>query len=243
MKKFDYLVLCHLFYEDESRRILKELMNVNQHSAFFLFNVNPVMIGKEVLFQDINTMFRNSAVLSIPSKGRDIGAKLQLISLAIQLNIESSYSLIIHDKKSPHVERGNAWRDELLRIISSRNIEKVRNAFERNEEVGIVGAHKFIQNEYNPESQSFASNSNNQIRQVLKKYSVKTSDYSFIAGNIFWIRSELLKNFFKTRSIPDIREELESGNALDFVKGTYVHAWERIMSWIATSQGYKIYGI
>jgi hypothetical protein len=40
-----------------------------------------------------------------------------------------------------------------------------------------------------------------------------------------------------------IREGLESGNALDFTRGTNIHAWERLFSLLANAQGFKVSGI
>ncbi len=161
----------------------------------------------------------------------------------LELNITSDYTLIIHDKNSPHLEEGYAWRDELFRIVDPKYMKKIFEVFEKEQEIGIVSSLQYIQNEHIKSSDSFACNCSGQIIEHLKKYNVQTSNYDFVAGNIFWIRTGLLKSFFKNRNILQIRADLEPGNALDFNNGTYIHSWERIMSWIATSQGYKIYGI
>jgi hypothetical protein len=109
--------------------------------------------------------------------------------------------------------------------------------------VGLVCSGRFIQNEYNEKKEAFLCTSDQQIKALLKKYAITLHDYDYLAGNIFWIRTKLLEDFFRERSLFSIRSELEKGNALDFGKGTFIHSWERIMSWISTSQGYKIYGI
>lgn len=241
--KYKWLIVCHLFYEDEGQKLLDDLLHLNSENSFFLFNIHPANISRAKIEQTIKGYFKHYLILSIPPKGRDIGAKLQLINLALQLEISSEYTLIVHDKKSPHLGNGSVWKNELLKIIRPGQVHKVMEQFAKQPDIGIIGTLSYIQNEYQPEKRSFSCQANKQIKEILSLYEIQPADFSFVAGNIFWIRSELLQSFFKGRSIADIRAQLESGNALDFVHGTYIHAWERIMSWIATSQGYKLYGI
>jgi len=236
-------IICHLFYPKVAKQLLWKLQALNDDDSTFFFNIQSDNNGYGFLNDEIKNVFHNAQIVSTPNKGRDIGAKLYLINLLIELKFASKYTLIIHDKKSPHLGNGDLWRNELFKIINPLNLNRVFEIFENQPSVGIVGSSKYIQNEYIKETDSFACNSNEQIKDVLKKYDIHTSDYNFVAGNIFWIRTMLLKQFFENRSILEIRADLETGNALDFDKGTYIHSWERVMSWIATSQEYKIYGV
>ena len=242
-KKYRHLIICHLFYPSIATELLQKLKYLDTQESCFLFNISPADSEDKKLISDAKTFFPHSLIFTIPRKGRDIGAKLMLINAALQLGIQSKTTLIIHDKNSPHVDNGSSWRNELFKIIEPKYQEKVFTLFQKNADAGIVGAAKYIQNEYSEASNSFLSSNNFQIKEQLKKYKIRTKDYSFIAGNIFWIRTDLLLRFFKDRPILKIRADLEGGNSLDFNKGTYIHAWERIMSWIATSQEFKIYGI
>jgi len=236
-------VICHFFYPEISEKLLDELAKINDSETSFFVNIQGNTDEHDTLLNKVKEKLANAKILKTPDKGRDIGAKLLLIDLLIELKTESQYTLIIHDKKSSHLGNANFWREELFKIISPHYYKKVFEIFEEQPGVGIVAASKFTQNEYLKNSDSFMCNSSQKIKELLKKYQVKTTDYNFIAGNIFWIRTNLLRQFFEKRSIMEIREQLEAGNAMDFVKGTYIHAWERIMSWIATSQGYGLYGI
>jgi len=209
----------------------------------YFVNVQGNTEEHRLLLKTAKEKFKSRYLLTTPNQGRDIGAKLLLIDLLLHLDLPSEYTLIIHDKNSPHLGDGNYWREELFKIIDNSYVKTVFDTFANNSSVGIVCSKKYIQNEYNSADRSFSCNSNEQIKELLKKHKITTTDYNFVAGNIFWIRTGLLREFFSFRSILDIRAQLESGNALDFNKGTYIHSWERIMSWIATSQGYTIYGI
>jgi lipopolysaccharide biosynthesis protein len=236
-------IICHFFYPEISGKLLDKLAQIDDAKTVFLINIQGNSSEHKLLYAATKEKLKNVKILQTPDKGRDIGAKLFLISLLLELKIESDYTLIIHDKKSPHLEYGTIWRNELTKIVTPRYMEKIFEAFLMNPEIGVVSSTKYIQNEYLGNSDSFACISSDQIKILLRKYKIKLSNYDFVAGNIFWIRTELLKSFFKDRDIFQIRADLEGGNALDFNAGTYTHSWERIMSWIATSQGYKIYGI
>jgi hypothetical protein len=235
-------VICHLFYPQIGLELLSKLALIRAHIDNYFVNIQGGTDEHFFLLNEAKNKLGNPYILTCPNQGRDIGAKLMLLDLLFQLNIPSDYTLIVHDKKSPHLENGDKWRNELFKIIELPNLTKIFDTFENNQDVGIIGAANYIQNEHKIDN-TFACNSNKQIKEILKKYRIITNDYNFVAGNVFWIRTVLLKKFFSERPLINIKRDLELRNVLDFTQGTYIHAWERIMSWIATSQGYKIYGI
>jgi lipopolysaccharide biosynthesis protein len=238
-----YAIICHLYYPSIASELLKKLAFFNKLNAAFYINVQGISDEHKKLQAQIPQVLNNATIINTPNKGRDIGAKLLLIDLMFRLGGEYEYTLIIHDKKSPHLGDSSIWRDRLNTVISPSFIKKTDKLFKSISSAGILCAAEFIQNEYDQSSDVFMCNSNQQIKEHLTKYSIHTTDYNFVAGNIFWIRTHLLKSFFSKRPVLKIRSSLETGNALDFSTGTYIHAWERIMSWVATSQGYKINGI
>jgi lipopolysaccharide biosynthesis protein len=238
-----YAIICHLFYPSIATELLYKLAFFNKLNATFYINVQGTSDEHSRLQAQIPQLLNNAIIINTPNKGRDIGAKLLLIDLMIRLSGEHEYTLIIHDKKSPHLEDASLWRETLNKVIAPSFIKKTDRLFKSMPSAGILCAAEYIQNEYVESSDIFMCNSNPQIKEHLKEYSIHTTDYNFVGGNIFWIRTHLLKSFFSKRSALKIRGSLETGNALDFSRGTYIHAWERIMSWIATSQGYKINGI
>ncbi|HTE32485.1 MAG TPA: rhamnan synthesis F family protein [Chryseolinea sp.] len=237
------LVLCHMFFSDLAMGFINDLQTLLPYNPFFVFNLSESLGRNEHFTRILRNCFPESIIISSPNKGRDIGGKLFGLNMAYQLGISSDVTLIIHDKKSQHLGAGELWRDQLFRVIEGKYLPKIFRKFEEDPKVGIVCAEQFIQNEYNKDKNTFMCTSNRQILSLLDKYDIRTKDYDFVAGNIFWIRTGLLNNFFANRSLMEIRSELETGNALDFGDGTFIHSWERIMSWISTSQGYKFYGV
>lgn len=236
-------IVCHLFYPEEAEKLIARLQAISSEDTRFFINIQESNERSKELIQFVRQRLPQALVLTAPNKGRDIGAKLMLIDLQLQLGVPTEYTLIIHDKKSPHLGDGARWREELFRIVDTGKLEQVFRVFARQPEVGIICSAAYIQNEFNEVDGRFSSSCNHQLLELMERYNIRTSDYNFVAGNIFWIRTQLLVQFFSQRPLLQIRSDLEQGNALDFTRGTYIHSWERLMSWIATSQGYTIYGI
>ena len=237
------LVICHMFFYDMALLFIDQLIILLDYNASFVFNISAQLQANKPFLKILRTIFPGCIIINSPNQGRDIGGKFAGLDMVLRLNLPSDITLIIHDKKSLHLGNGEVWRDELFKIIDAEYLPAVFEKFENKKEIGIISTVNFIQDEYLVHSDTFDCTSNAQIKIIMNKYDIHTKDYKFVAGNIFWIRSELLKKFFETRSLFEIRSELEKGNALDFGNGTFIHSWERIMSWIATSQGYKIYGV
>jgi len=241
-KHVRYAIIAHIYYDSEVEDLLNRLSVFNAESSIFLFNIatNNTNRTKELIAKTIS----NYILQIYPDKGRDIGAKLFLLNALMQLNVEPEYVLIIHDKKSPHLPDSHKWKDELLRIIDKKNLPNIPKIFE-DPGVGIVCSIKYIEVEYNEQTNTFRSSNSRFLKEIIKENKLKIRDYSFVAGNIFFIRFKALSDFFKNknRDLIDIISTLENNNALDFHKGTRIHSWERVMSWIATSQDYQIYGI
>ena len=99
-----------------------------------------------------------------------------------------------------------------------------------------------IQNEYDYSQQSFSGTNQLQLTQLRSEYGINNTDYRHVAGTMFWVRSLPLIRFFTKHSPLNIRKTLESGNVMDENTGTITHAWERMLSWIITEQGYTIKG-
>jgi lipopolysaccharide biosynthesis protein len=187
--------------------------------------------------------FPDAIVIYTPSQGRDIGGKLAAFDVLMKTGIQTDYTLVIHDKLSPHTAAGIEWRNRLFKIINPEQLDEIFRTFRQNREIGVICAKEQIQNEYDPDKKEFTCTSNQNLLNYIRKYDLKTSDYSFTAGTIFWIRTKILYDFFSNHSPLSVRKDFEAGNSLDFDKGTNIHAWERLFSFIAHSQGFKTAGI
>lgn len=178
-----------------------------------------------------------------PNQGKDIGGKLILLDTYLRLGINTDLLVFFHDKKSPQEVQGFEWSQKLFRILKSDFITKALDLFNHNKDIAVVAAENSIQNEFDTELNALAGNNSQNIQQQQSRYLIDTPKYDYVAGTMFWARAKPYVDFFLENKPLTIREILEAGNVLDEKTGTYTHAWERLLTWIAFSRGYTIKGV
>lgn len=237
-----YTILSHIYYDTIPELDKFFFAKTEAKEVQLLYNIN----SKNTFHKNFHLLkyfFLNSYAIISPNKGKDIGGKLALIDLCLKLNVEADYYILLHDKKSPHTTLGDMWREKLFRIIEPQNIEKITDMFEQDSKLGIVAAKEFIMNEYDKATDNFSCTSNLILKKLIQQYDLKLNNFDFVGGTMFWVRAEIFNTFFSKYNPLEIRATLEKGNVLDHHHGTQTHAWERMLSWIAIDQGYKIKGI
>jgi lipopolysaccharide biosynthesis protein len=235
-------VLCHLFYPGSVYSFLTRILALKSPQTQFIFNLSALLCHNTFVVEMLRTYFPGAPILCTSNQGRDIGGKMALYDTLLKCGVETDYTLIIHDKLSPHTPTGIEWREKLLKIIAPGELPYIFKKFQ-NKEVGIIVTEDMVKSEYNPDKDRFTCTSSDNIFYFIRKFNIQVTDYKFAAGTIFWIRTSILHDFFSVHSPLSVRKELEKGNKLDFDNGTNIHAWERLFSFIANSQGFKTVGI
>ena len=241
--KAKIIVIAHIFYDDGWDVIYPLLKELKQFEIKLLVNICDVNRKKQELRNQRKNAFADAIVIATPNVGKDIGGKLALMELAIQLKIKADYYIFLHDKKSPHTTLGDRWREKLFRIIQKESASQIHTLFLKNKKVGMVGMKGMITNEYNIKTQDFNSNNSTILKELITEYKIEISNYDFIGGTMFWVRTESFNTFFSKYSPLEIRATLEQGNVLDYTQGTVTHAWERVLSFIITNEKYELRGI
>lgn len=234
-------LMVHIYYDDSWKEIKRKLMYFNNGNNSFLFSISDACLAKELIIKDIKLCFKNSYTLVTSNIGKDIGGKLALIDLYLLLKIQSSFIIFLHDKQSPQTMVGELWKNNLYKIIEPDNHKKILQCF-KNENIGIVGAKEHIINEYDSSKKTFRHN-NDMTQKLLKRYNISITDYNYLSGTMYWLRSSIIKKFFSANDPISLRENLESGNVTDDQENTLTHTWERMFCWIAAKEGYLIEGI
>lgn len=235
-------VLYHLFYEDTFEKVCSELEPLLSFKTTFLFNICQETPDRKSVAAVLRSKFPGCYIVTTSNKGKDIGAKLALLQLFLQLQIEADYFLFLHDKKSLQALKSKTWKKDLLKIVSSENIRKSMKIFQESSSCGLIATTEYIIKE--PFEEDRFSGINGQIlTNLVMEYGIRPKEFSFVAGTMFWAKVKPMKDFFNSHSPLDIRKQLEDGNILDNFSGTITHSWERALSWIVTSQGYYIKGI
>lgn len=180
---------------------------------------------------------------TISNIGKDIGGKLFAFKVILENRAKEKYVLFLHDKKSPQVINGKNWKSELWSICENEQINKAINLLENEDSIGIVSPKSAIVDpKIAGEEYAFATNKNILFSEA-QKYEITPNDHTFVAGVTFIARLNPYLEFFNRFDPLAIRAKMEMGNVLDLQKGTYTHSWERLLSWILTSKGYRIEGI
>ena len=235
-------VLYHVFYEDSYEKVCVELEPLISSETTFLFNICSETPDKKLITAVLRNKFKGCYIINTSNKGKDIGAKLALLQLFLQLQIDADYLLFLHDKKSLQALKSATWKKELLKIITPENILQTMKIFQENNDCGIIATEEYIIEELFEEG-AFTGINGSILTELMVKYQLSPTSYSFVAGTMFWAKVKPVKDFFNKYNPVEIRKELEDGNVLDNFSGTVTHSWERLLSWIITSQHYSIKGI
>ena len=235
-------VLYHIFYEDSYEVVCKELQPLQKYSPVLLFNICTDTPGRKNMAKQLKQTFPGCFVIFTSNRGKDIGAKLALFQLLLQLEMNTDYILLLHDKKSLQALKDITWKNDLLKIILPWNIETILQCFQQNKNCGLIAAKKYIITE--PiENNQFTGMNGTLLERLLVSYDIKPASFEFVGGTMFWARATPLLEFFMRHNPLEIRKELENGNVIDNFSGTTTHSWERLLSWIVTAEKFYIKGI
>lgn len=221
-------LLFHQFYTDTALPDLSALHQYNISTRIFLNRVAPFFEAEKVPDYFVT--------LSSPNCGKDIGGKLALVDSFLKLDSESDWLIFMHDKKSPHLSTGEAWRKKLWTVIAPAFVKKAIPLL-ADPLVGMIG----------PESCAAAWPPKLQneklipmLNELSETYKLAGNSFSFVMGTTFWIRASVIRNFFSVHTPLQIRSTLEKGNILDTSTPTITHTWERLFAKIVVSNGMSI---
>ncbi len=229
-------VIVHVYYPGSWALIKKKCGDILVRSENIL-----ISSCYDDVIQEIDE--KRAVIFKVSNLGKDIGGKL--VSLKYYLDFCNKTDLIIflHDKISPQTLNSVYWFDKLYEVFEPAKFHKVLSIFKKKENVGMIGSKQFLNNEYIKPAGSFDTNNKDIMVSMMEQYNILTREHDFIAGSIFIVKSLLYENFFGIVNPLEVRAMLELGNVLDLSHGTYTHAWERLLSFIVSSQNYKVKGI
>ncbi|MBA3706835.1 MAG: hypothetical protein H0W84_13315, partial [Bacteroidetes bacterium] len=95
-------ILFHTYYGDLSELFGHFKFKHPDIDLNYFVNVCSENISSNNVISDIKKNIPNVITTCTPNIGKDIGGKLVLVDLAMNLNPDSDFYIILHDKKSPH---------------------------------------------------------------------------------------------------------------------------------------------
>jgi lipopolysaccharide biosynthesis protein len=233
-------VLYHIFYEDSINQIKPELESLDHFQTYYFFNLSCEMPNQLEAREELLRLFPNSVVAISSNKGKDIGGKLLLLNICIQMGFEPDWIIFLHDKKSLQALNAKTWKNDLFKIVEKEQLDKIEAIISKNDcGYGIVAADNYVRKELKQEG-VFTGLNGPILSELLLQYNINCKSFEYVAGTMFWAKAPVLMDFFKKFDPLKIRQTLEEGNVIDNFAGTHTHSWERMLSWIVTCQGLKI---
>jgi lipopolysaccharide biosynthesis protein len=232
-------VLYHIFYEDSITHIKEELKSLDHFQTSYFFNISSDTPNQFEIRETLLNDFPAAVITISSNKGKDIGGKLLLISTCIATGIEPDWIIFLHDKKSLQALNAKTWKNDLLKIVQKEHLGKIDAIISDEREYGIIATKNYVRREKQQEG-IFAGNNGPILSQLVKEYKIACTPYDYVAGTMFWTKASVLLAFFKKFDPLKIRQTLEEDNVVDNFTGTFTHSWERMLSWIVTSEGLKI---
>lgn len=222
-------IFLHCYYSD----IVDEMLNAIKKVDFdFNLYVNIVNTDEanSIELKIIKT-FPLAKVFVSNNIGHDIGGQLVLMNYWLKTPMIEDEIIFLQTKKSPqHIEGGNEWRRELMRILLPGNHDKLREY----SEVGMIGSARWLITDdklcfhyLQPE-----------LTELCERFGMKNienKNFGFIGGTMFIVKAKIYKDFFTKNPPLKIRELMTST--------AYSHAMERLLGFIVLDAGYKIKGI
>ena len=174
-----------------------------------------------------------------PNRGRDVAPFLS--DMRERIN-GYRYFCHIHTKKSQQNAYGNAWRRYLFRNLlgSETLVREILYMFESEPDLGIVmpqsldlirGAVRWRGNRENAE----VLMSRMGFPGILPD-NKREENIMFPAGNMFWARTDAVRQMFDVSLGPAYEDFPEEQGQLD---GTVMHAIERVWCYLARANGYR----
>lgn len=234
-------ILVHIYYPDTYKHLINKLSIFRVQQTELLVNICLDTPFKKEIIKAFKEKFPSAHFISTTNIGKDIGGKIALIALLKYLNIQSEWLLLIHDKKSPQSVDGERWRDDLYKIFEEKNLPEIYGLM-KSKSTGIIGSKECIV-KYTRKSKNLKNDPNYHILcEQAEKLNLNLKDFSFVGGTTFWIRKQILDNFFQNHDPLIIRKELEEGNVIDYFRPKITHTWERLFGLITENQPFKVIG-
>lgn len=234
MNTYRYAILYHNYYSLDGIDDMRGRISALNTPGILLLCSLPDKFAASQPLQSNSEKFVVAA-----NQGKDIGGKLILMQLLFSLYPDTPYTFLLHDKRSYQKQSGRWEKEGLFSILEPAKFSAIAAAFDRDPGLGIACATGYIRNEYLGDGRFDTPNSD-LLSRLMRQYAIPDRDLRFVAGTMFCIRTSLLREFFSGYTALDVRATLEHGNVLDHEHGTMTHCWERMLSWVATSAGYKI---
>lgn len=225
-RKKKVAVYVHLYYPELWKELNSYLKNLSEPFDLYV-NCVESTYSKETVYSIVDE-YPSAKIFKSKNIGLDAGGLYTCLKYSPAGS--SDVAIILHTKKSPHIDSGETWRNTLISAIlgspekARETVNLVRSGH------GVVSSAKYRTNY--PES--IGSNLTN-LKMLTGRLGYDYSNYpiDFTAGTIFAVKTELLEDIFKVIDYSDF----SPGYAID---GTISHAIERLIPNYSVHKKYNL---
>lgn len=226
--KNDIGFCIHVYYYDLWDEIQKRLKNISFEFQLFMSITEGKKGECENLKKKILKQYPSANIRIVKNKGRDVLPFIEFIDDIIKSGCK--YLCKIHTKKSIHRTDGDKWRSDLYnKLIGDDGVVKmISNYFIHYPQIGIIGPQGHLLN-----TKNYWGYNRKLVHKLAKQLDYDIDEeFHFVAGTMFWIRTDILKSLKKLNlKESDFEDEENMSNIKD---GTLSHAIERIFSICST---------
>lgn len=201
-------VLLHIGSLLSLDELLRDINNIRLAGIPFDLYVNLV-IGKVPIEQTTRIIllaYPHAIIQASENRGMDIGGFLQLLPVVLTATTSYDYVLKLHTKTS------SWWRRALIQPIcgSPGQIKLCMRTFQTQPRVGMIGSSRYLfREELGRQPNCYY------IQHLTTLLNIPYTEYQFIGGTMFWIRTSVLRSIFEGRDIPVLRQQLNTPDSFD----------------------------
>jgi lipopolysaccharide biosynthesis protein len=213
-------IVIHVFYPEIFREIIMLLAQpVKVKVTLYLTGPENILQQARLLVPDF---FEEVYYFPSSNRGRDILPFLNILPKVFQDGHQ--FVLKLHTKYSNHLNRKDHWRLDLLsKLIGEGQIDRAMEIFNQNSAIGMIGPAGNILS-----MQLYYAANGQRVHAMANKMGVDDEmlhDMDFVAGSMFYARSEVLAQVITLKLSSDDFEEEAGQN-----DGTMAHVVERLFA-------------
>lgn len=220
-------IFLHCYYGDIVDEMLQKISSVT-----FDFNLYVNIVeGPEskLIYKKIIEKYPFAVIITSDNRGHDIGGQLKLMDYWLTTPMIEDEIIFLQTKKSPqHIEGGNEWRRELMRILLPEYNKPL------GDNIGMIGSNRWLIRD-KKQCYHFLQPELNHLCTYCGMRNIRQENFAFIGGTMFIVRASIYKDFFTKNPPLKIRELM--------ISTAYSHAMERLLGFIVLDAGYIIQGI
>lgn len=231
-KSSNIAVIYHSFYDELIGEVIEGRLAKIRSQVDFFVSLRKTQSIEE--FERIKTAIPNSYFLITDNRGRDV---LPFLNCLHHIS-ENDYKIFckIHSKRSPQIANGDQLRKSLISSLLPTNPEDIKDIlseFERDRQLALLAPPGTLLDLKN----SHLNRGNTKwldliLRELGAKHQAGRYKFRFPAGTMFWGRTASFSPLLNKDIFHEHRFEPELGQ----LDGTFAHAIERVIGFIASSR-------